>query len=164
MSLTHVDEKGNARMVDVSEKPVTTRHAVAKGRISLLPSTMEAIAEGRLAKGDVFAVARIAGIMAAKRCDELIPLCHSLPLSSVIVNLQPCFNPPGVEISAEVGCRARTGAEMEALAAVSISALTLYDMVKAVDKSAVIGEIRLVEKSGGRSGHLTGKESTCKEK
>lgn len=154
MEITHLDDKGNARMVDTSGKPVTLRRAVATGAIYLQGDTLAMIAEGGLPKGDVFAAARIAGIMAAKRCDELIPLCHSIPLDSVTVDLLPRDNPARVEIQSEVICRAQTGAEMEALTAVSVAALTIYDMVKAIDRTAVIGDIRLMEKSGGRSGEF----------
>jgi len=150
-------------MVDVSEKPITVRRARAKGVIYLRESTLQAIAEDKLAKGDVFAVARIAGILAAKRCDELIPLCHTIPLDSVEMDLQPRSDPAGIEIESRVTCRAKTGAEMEALLAVSVAALAIYDMVKAIDRTATIGDIRLVEKSGGRSGRFVRKEDACKE-
>ena len=159
MDLTHLDNKGRAKMVDVSGKPVTVRRAVARGAIYLQESTLEAIAGDKIAKGDVFAAARLAGITAAKRCDELIPLCHSIPLDSVSVTLGAEANPPRVEIESEVVCSARTGAEMEALLAVSIAALTVYDMVKSIDRTAVIGDIRLVEKSGGKSGKFVRGES-----
>jgi cyclic pyranopterin phosphate synthase len=151
LEITHLDDKGNARMVDTSGKAVTLRRAVATGSIYLAEATLNAIAEGGLPKGDVFAAARIAGIMAAKRCDELIPLCHNIPLDSVSVDLRPCPSPARVEITSEVVCRAQTGAEMEALVAVSVAALTIYDMVKAIDRTATIGDIRLLEKSGGKS-------------
>jgi cyclic pyranopterin monophosphate synthase len=164
MELTHIDDKGQAKMVDTSEKPVTLRLARARGFIHLQASTLDAIAAGELAKGNVLAAARIAGIMAAKRCDEIIPLCHTIPLDSVNMSLRMCTEPPGVEIESEVVCQARTGAEMEALAAVSVSALTVYDMVKAIDREAVIGEIRLIEKSGGKSGHFTRREDICPER
>lgn len=165
MRITHLDDKGNARMVDTSGKPVTARRAVAAGAIYLSKSTLDMIAEGCVPKGDVFAAARIAGIMAAKRCDELIPLCHSIPLDSVTVDLRPSTSSgnPCVEIRSEVICRAQTGAEMEALTAVSIAALTIYDMVKAVDKTATIGDIRLLEKSGGKSGDFVREDQQCQE-
>ena len=150
-------------MVDVSGKPVTARRARARGTIYLQQATLDAITDGRSPKGDVFAAARIAGIMAAKRCDELIPLCHSLALDSAAIDLQPRSDPPRVEVCSETTCTAKTGAEMEALVAVSVAALTIYDMVKAMDKAAVIGDIQLVEKSGGKSGHFTREENTCKE-
>lgn len=158
-------------MVDVSGKPVTVRSARARGTIYLQQATLDAITDpcpgtdflGDRGKGDVFAAARIAGIMAAKRCDELIPLCHSLALEHVVIDLQPRCDPPRVEICSEVTCTAKTGAEMEALVAVSVAALTIYDMVKAVDKAAVISDIQLVEKSGGKSGHFSREENVCKE-
>ncbi len=140
-------------MVDVSGKDVSARRARATGAVFLKKSTLDAIAENRVGKGSVFAAAKIAGIMAAKRCGELIPLCHSLPLESVSVDLEMALDPPRVVISCEVTCTAKTGAEMEALTAVSVAALTVYDMVKAIDREAVIGDIELAEKSGGRSGH-----------
>lgn len=161
MKLTHIDEDGGANMVDISEKPVTIRRARARSAVYLLKSTLELIAQNGLPKGDVFAAARIAGIMAAKRCDDLIPLCHSLPLDSVNVDLEPHSDPPRVEISSEVVCTAKTGAEMEALTAVSVAALTIYDMVKSVDREARISDICLVEKSGGKSGHFAAKEKKC---
>jgi cyclic pyranopterin monophosphate synthase len=151
-TLSHLDAAGNAHMVDVSAKAVTRRVAVASGLIDMKPETLETIAKGGIAKGDVFAVARLAGIMAAKRTDELIPLCHGLGLESVSVDFEPL--PPGrVRISAQARVTGRTGVEMEALTAVSVAALTVYDMCKAIDKSMRIGEIQLEEKDGGRSGH-----------
>jgi len=158
MDLTHLDEKGRARMVDVSQKSVTQREARAKGAIFLQDSTLEAIAEGKLPKGDVFAAARLAGIMAAKKCSELIPLCHSIALDSVEVELTPARGPARVEMTSRVSCAAKTGAEMEALVAVSVAALTVYDMVKAIDRTATIGDIRLIEKSGGKSGRFAREE------
>ena len=163
MDITHLDEDGRLRMVDVSGKPATVRRARAAATIYLQQTTLDAIAENRLAKGDVFATARIAGIMAAKRCDELIPLCHTLGLDKVGIDIRVCTGPPRVEIESELSCRARTGAEMEALLAVSVAALTIYDMVKAVDREAVIGDIRLLEKSGGKSGRFARKERPCRE-
>ncbi len=159
MDFTHLDKKGRAQMVDVSEKKVGLRHAKARGAIYLQESTLAAIAQDKLAKGDVFSAARLAGIMAAKRCDELIPLCHSIPLEHVSIELRPDSNPARVEIESEVICRAKTGAEMEALLAVTVAALTVYDMVKAVDRAAKIGEIRLTEKSGGKSGRFLREEN-----
>lgn len=150
MGLTHIDEKGAARMVDVSHKEATKRRALARGRVLLSPDTLQAIKEGQTKKGDVLAVARIAGIMAAKRTPELIPLCHPLPISSV--KLELAAQEDGVLIEAEVTTTAPTGVEMEALTAVSVAALTVYDMIKAVERGAVIDEIYLVEKSGGKSG------------
>lgn len=148
---THLDDRGAARMVDVGEKAVTRRRAVARGRVRMQPQTLAKIRDGAVAKGDVFQVARLAGIQAAKRTGDLIPLCHPLGLDSVRVDLCP-EGEDAVLIEAEVTVEARTGVEMEALTAVSIAALTLYDMCKAVDKSMVLDAIHLVEKSGGRSG------------
>ena len=150
--LSHTDARGRARMVDVSEKAATLREATARGEVRMQPATLRLIAGGALPKGDVLAVARLAGIMAAKRTAELIPLCHPLMLTKVAVDLTPA-PPDRVEIEATVRVSGKTGVEMEALTAVSVAALTLYDMVKAVDKSMVIGDIELVEKKGGRSGH-----------
>lgn len=162
--LTHIDGKGQAEMVDVSEKSITTRRARAAGIVYVLPATLDAITENSLPKGEAFSVARIAGIMAAKRCDQLIPLCHSLPLSNISVYFETYTDPARVEIMSEVACEARTGAEMEALMAVTIAALTIYDMVKAIDREARIGDIHLVEKSGGKSGHFVAEAEKCKEK
>jgi len=148
--LTHVDPKGAARMVDVSAKPVTAREAVARGRIRIAASAMRLVRAGRVEKGGVVEVARLAGILAAKRTSDAIPLCHPLPLSHVDVVLRPRRD--GFEIEARVRTDAKTGAEMEALHAVAVAALTVYDMVKAADKAMTIGEIRVVRKSGGRSG------------
>ena len=150
--LTHLDAEGRARMVDVGEKAVTHRVAVARGEVYMARETLDRIAAGRLPKGDVLAVARIAGIQAAKRTDEWIPLCHSLPLDAVAVELEPDAEGPCVRIEARAEVRARTGVEMEALVAVSAAALTLYDMCKAIDRGIEVRSIRLVEKSGGRSG------------
>ncbi len=162
MELSHVDESGKARMVDVSEKPITERYARARGTVYVRQPTLDAIAENRVAKGDVLSTARIAGIMAAKRCDELIPLCHSLPLDSVEIGLTLCADRSSVEIESRVSCHGRTGVEMEALVAVSIAALTIYDMVKAIDREATISDIRLVEKAGGKSGHFEREGESCK--
>jgi len=139
-------------MVDVGDKAETERVAVARGAVLLQPATLELIASGSAAKGDVLGVARVAGIMAAKRTHELIPLCHPLLLTSVGVDLALAADPPRVEITATVKTRGQTGVEMEALTAVSVAALTIYDMVKAVDRGMTITEIRLTHKSGGRSG------------
>lgn len=149
--LSHVGKKGEARMVDVSRKPATSRVAVAKGRVSMSKAARAALARGNAKKGDVLGIARLAGILAAKRTAELIPLCHALPLAEITIELEP--DSSGVAITATAKTVAQTGVEMEALTAVSVAALTLYDMLKAVDRSMTIGEIRLVEKSGGRSGH-----------
>jgi cyclic pyranopterin phosphate synthase len=149
--LTHFDEAGNAAMVDVAGKAETKRTATARGAVVMAPATLALIEEGRAAKGDVLAVARLAGIMAAKRTGELIPLCHPLMLSKVAVELAPA-PPDRVEIEATVSLTGRTGVEMEALTAVSVAALTVYDMVKAVDREMRIEAVRLVHKAGGRSG------------
>jgi cyclic pyranopterin phosphate synthase len=149
--LTHFDEAGNAVMVDVSAKDVTARVAVAEGRVVVAPATLAAIRDRAIAKGDVLAVARLAGIMAAKRTAELIPLCHPLPLASVALALEP-EGEDTVRITATVKVTGRTGVEMEALTAVSVAALTVYDMCKAIDRAMRIEGIRLLHKSGGRSG------------
>jgi cyclic pyranopterin monophosphate synthase len=148
--LSHVDEGGRVRMVDVSAKAVTAREAVASGHITLSRAALRLIRTGRIAKGDPLQTARLAGIMAAKRTSELIPLCHPLALSHVDVVLTPAAD--GYDIEARARTTAQTGVEMEALTAVSVAALTIYDMVKAVDKTMEIGHIRLMEKHGGRSG------------
>jgi cyclic pyranopterin phosphate synthase len=149
--LTHFDEQGRAAMVDVSAKPVTERVAVARGRVVMAPATLERIREGAMGKGDVLGVARIAGIMAAKRTGELIPLCHPLMLSKVAVDLTPA-PPDAVEIEATVKLAGQTGVEMEALTAVTVAALTVYDMCKAIDRGMRIDAVRLAHKSGGKSG------------
>ena len=148
--LTHINEQGRARMVDVGGKAPTARRAVAAGRIVLSPETAARIREGRVAKGDVLAVAQVAGIQAAKHCWELIPMCHQLPLTGV--DLRFSVTDTSVEITAEVRCHGVTGVEMEALTAVSAAALTIYDMCKAIQKDMVIEAVRLLEKSGGKSG------------
>jgi cyclic pyranopterin monophosphate synthase len=153
--LTHFDDQGQALMVDVGDKDVTVREAVARGQVSMNPETLEVILQGRASKGDVLGVARIAGIMAAKKTPDLIPLAHPLPLSSVKVEFFPDRERSLVEIEARVKVTARTGVEMEALTAASVAALTIYDMCKAIDRGMVISAIRLMEKSGGRSGHFT---------
>ncbi len=151
--LTHLDDSGNARMVDVAKKPVSSRVAVAEGFITVDPDTLKAISRGNVPKGDVFACARIAAIQAAKRCDVLIPLCHTLPLDQVDVSFKATDEGSGrsrsarIRIQASVSVTARTGVEMEALTAVAIAALTIYDMCKAIDKSMRIGDIRLVSKT-----------------
>jgi cyclic pyranopterin monophosphate synthase len=150
--LTHFDEHGRARMVDVGAKDETHRVAVASGEVRMQPETVQLIEEGRAGKGDVLAVAEIAGIMAAKKTAELVPLCHPLPLTSVKLTLNTDRKSNRVLIEATVETRGKTGVEMEALTAVSVAALTVYDMVKAVDRGMVIGEVRLEHKSGGRSG------------
>ena len=150
--LTHFDAEGRAHMVDVTGKPVTLREAVASAQVKMSPETLAIIVEGRAGKGDVLGVARLAGIMAAKRTADLIPLCHPLPLSKVALDLTPDAALPGVRIRATVRTSGQTGVEMEALTAVSVAALTLYDMVKAAEKGMEIGAIRLEMKDGGRSG------------
>ncbi|MFT4148944.1 MAG: cyclic pyranopterin monophosphate synthase MoaC [Paracoccaceae bacterium] len=152
--LTHFDADGAARMVDVTDKPATDRIAVARGQIAMSPETLALIAEGRAGKGDVLGVARLAGIMAAKRTSDLIPLCHPLALTKVAVDLTCDPAIPGVAIEATVRTSGQTGVEMEALTAVSVAALTVYDMVKAVQKDMVIGAVRLVMKEGGKSGRF----------
>jgi cyclic pyranopterin phosphate synthase len=150
--LSHIDKKGEARMVDVSDKAATTRTAVAEGFVAMQAETLALLQSGETPKGDVLATARIAGIMAAKRTHELIPLCHPLNLTKVAVQLEPNDKPPGVRVTAEVTTAGQTGVEMEALTAVSVACLTLYDMLKAVDRTMSFEGIRLLEKSGGRSG------------
>ncbi|MGE0667442.1 MAG: cyclic pyranopterin monophosphate synthase MoaC [Sphingomonadales bacterium] len=154
--LTHFDEDGNAVMVDVSGKDVTSRVAVARGRISMQAQTLAMIRDGGHKKGDVLGVARLAGIMAAKRTSDLIPLCHPLALDKVTVELACIEADNAVEIEATVKVTGRTGVEMEALTAVSVAALTVYDMCKAVDRGMRIGDIRLIHKSGGKSGTFEG--------
>lgn len=151
-SLTHLDDQGAARMVDVSEKAVTAREAVAEGRVAMAAATLDVILAGNAKKGDVMGVARIAGIMAAKRTHELVPLCHPLMLSKVEVEIAPDPALPGLVITARVKTSGQTGVEMEALTAVSVACLTVYDMAKAVDRGMRIEGMRLLEKSGGRSG------------
>ncbi|MFG1479039.1 cyclic pyranopterin monophosphate synthase MoaC [Xanthobacter sp. V4C-4] len=151
-SLTHLDDQGAARMVDVSSKAVTAREAVAEGRIAMAPATLQMVLSGNARKGDVLGVARIAGIMASKRAHELIPLCHPLMLSKVEVEIDAAPDLPGLVVTARVKTSGQTGVEMEALTAVSVACLTLYDMAKAVDRGMRIEGIRLIEKSGGRSG------------
>jgi cyclic pyranopterin phosphate synthase len=150
--LTHFDEQGAARMVDVSDKAVTEREAVASGRVTMLPETLALILDRRVAKGDVFGVARIAGIMAAKKTSEIIPLCHPLALSSVAIEFYPDNAASCVHIRATVRTAGRTGVEMEALTAVAAAALTIYDMCKSADRSMVLGDISLMKKTGGKSG------------
>ncbi|HSD35162.1 MAG TPA: cyclic pyranopterin monophosphate synthase MoaC [Alphaproteobacteria bacterium] len=150
--LTHFDKQGKAAMVDVGAKPESERVAVARGRVTMKPDTLALVKAGRMGKGDVLAVARLAGIMAAKRTAELIPLCHPLALTSVAVDLTLDEAGSAVEIEARVALTGRTGVEMEALTAVSVAALTVYDMCKATDRSMTLSDIRLVHKSGGKSG------------
>lgn len=152
MPLTHFDAQGDAHMVDVSDKDITARVAVAAGHIKMAKETFVIIKEGRAKKGDVLGVARLAGIMGAKKTPDLIPLCHPLPVTKVAVDLTLDADLPGVQITATVKTTGQTGVEMEALSAVSIAALTVYDMAKAVDKGMQIGGIRVVLKDGGKSG------------
>ncbi len=150
--LTHFDDQGQAHMVDVSAKPVTDRVAVARGAVKMSPETLALITEGRAKKGDVLGVARLAGIMAAKKTADLIPLCHPLPITKVALDLRPDTDLPGIIVEATVKTGGQTGVEMEALTAVSVACLTIYDMVKAVEKSMSIEGIRLILKDGGKSG------------
>jgi len=154
-SLTHLDSQGQAHMVDVGDKDVTRRSALAEGYVVMAPETLEMISLGKHKKGDVLATCRIAGIMAAKKCSELIPLCHGLNLSSVKVELQAQPEHHRMRVEAHCSLDAKTGVEMEALTAVSVAALTLYDMCKAVDKQMYIEGIRLLEKTGGRSSNFS---------
>ena len=150
--LSHVDRRGRARMVDISDKDETKREAVARGVITMQPETLRMIQQGSLPKGDVLAAARLAGVMAAKRVPDLIPLCHPLLLTSAEIEFTPVERAGRLDIESRVRITGRTGAEMEALTAVAVAALTVYDMCKAVDKAMVIGSIRLVVKKGGKSG------------
>ena len=150
--LTHFDERGRAHMVDVGEKPTSARRAVAEGRIAMSQTTLELIVAGGHKKGDVIGVARVAGIMAAKRTSDLIPLCHPLALTRIEIECEPGINASDVYCRATVETQGKTGVEMEALTAVQITLLTIYDMCKAVDRAMTMSQIRLVEKSGGKSG------------
>lgn len=150
--LTHVDRRGRVKMVEVTEKPITVREAVARGEVRMRPDTLALILENRIAKGEVLAVARTAGIMAAKKTSDLIPLCHPLPLTGVEINFLPDTGSGSLGIEARVKTAAQTGVEMEAMTAVAVAALAVYDMCKAVDREMVIGNVRLVVKAGGRSG------------
>jgi cyclic pyranopterin phosphate synthase len=152
-ALTHIDAKGEARMVDVSAKADTERVAVAEGHVVMTRKTLDLIVKGNAAKGDVLGTARVAGIMAAKRTSDLIPLCHPLALSKVTLDITPDTKLPGCRVRATVKVKGPTGVEMEALTAVSVACLTIYDMVKAVERGIHIEAIRLVEKKGGKSGH-----------
>jgi cyclic pyranopterin monophosphate synthase len=152
--LTHLGRRGEARMVDVSPKAVTERVAVAEGRVAMSAKTLDAVLKGDAKKGDVLGAARIAGIMAAKRTHELIPLCHPLAISQIAVDIDPDRTLPGLIVRARVAVSAKTGVEMEALTAVSVACLTIYDMVKALERGMRIEAIRLIEKSGGKSGHF----------
>jgi len=152
--LTHVDESGRIRMVDIGSKPDNERIAVARGEVEMLPETLKLIKNGAIKKGDVLTVAQIAGMMAAKKTSDLIPLCHPLSLTKIDIELELIDSLPGVQITATVRTKGKTGVEMEALTAVSVSALTIYDMAKAVEKTMKIQNIRLIEKHGGLSGDV----------
>jgi cyclic pyranopterin phosphate synthase len=150
--LSHLDEAGRARMVDVSDKPATARSASAEGTLTCAPETLQAVLEGRTPKGAVISTAEIAGVMGAKKTSELIPLCHPLPLSKIDVKIDPDAALPGFRVRAEAKATANTGVEMEALTAATVACLTLYDMMKAIDRGMVIGDVRVLTKAGGRSG------------
>jgi len=152
MKLSHLNEKGEARMVDVSDKAVTQRTARAEGFVTMTPGTLALVEKGEAKKGDVLATARIAGIMAAKKTHELIPLCHPLAITKAAVDFELSREPAGIRVTSEVAVAGQTGVEMEALTAVSVACLTIYDMLKAADKAMTICDIRLLEKTGGRSG------------
>lgn len=152
MALTHFDKDGQAHMVDVSDKAVTDRIAVAEAFVRMSPATLALVTEGQAKKGDVLGVARLAGIMGAKKCADLIPLCHPLPITKVSLDLAPDSSLPGIRIAATIKTTGQTGVEMEALTAASIAALTVYDMLKAAEKSMEIGGLRVVLKDGGKSG------------
>lgn len=155
MALSHFDAAGQAHMVDVTDKAETDRIATAQGHIRMTPATLALVREGRADKGDVLGVARVAGIMAVKRTADLIPLCHPLPVTKVALELTPDDTLPGVRVTATVRCSGKTGVEMEALTAVSVACLTLYDMLKAAERSMEIGGIRVTLKEGGKSGRFT---------
>jgi len=155
MTLTHFDAAGQAHMVDVSDKDSTARMAIVGGSVRMLPATLALLRAGRAGKGDVLGIARVAGIMAAKKTSDLIPLCHPLPLTKVGIEMEPDDSLPGIRITATVRTTGQTGVEMEALTAVSVAALTIYDMLKAAEKSMQISDIRLLVKDGGKSGHYS---------
>ncbi len=152
--LSHIDASGRARMVDISSKPDTSRTAIAKGEVVMRKETLDLIESGSMGKGDVLSVAQVAGVMAAKRTSDLIPLCHPLPLNQILVEFELDEELPGIKIVASAKTMGKTGVEMEALTAVAVSALTIYDMAKAVEKTMLIQNIRLVEKRGGQSGDV----------
>ncbi len=156
--LSHLAKGGEARMVDVSAKPATERVAVAEGRVTMLPATLDLVLKGDAKKGDVLGAARIAGILAAKKTHELIPLCHPLPVTKVAIDIEPDHRLPGLIVRASAKVTGQTGVEMEALTAVSVACLTIYDMVKAVERGMRIEGIRLIEKSGGKSGRYRARE------
>jgi cyclic pyranopterin phosphate synthase len=162
-SLTHLDEKGNPRMVDVGDKPVARRMAIAEGSIRMSPATLRAVTDGSVSKGNVITVAELAGVMGAKRTADLIPLCHPLPVTSIRVQLSVDDALPGLRARAEVRVDGKTGVEMEALTAVSCALLTVYDMCKALDRTMEIGMVRLLHKEGGRSGTWTAESETRDE-
>jgi len=151
-SLTHIGAEGQARMVDVSDKAATERMAIAEGKVRMGASTLRTILAGNAKKGDVIGAARIAGIMAAKKTSELIPLCHPISLTKVLVDIEPDDALPGLAVRAEARCKGQTGVEMEALTAVSVACLTIYDMAKAIDRGMIVEAVRLIEKRGGKSG------------
>ncbi len=155
---THLDHEGRPRMVDVSDKEVTSRQAVVRGRVSMAPHTFQMIVDKKIAKGDVLGVARIAGIMAAKRTSDLIPLCHPLNITSVEIDFSPDPDEAAFDIEARVKTEGKTGVEMEAFVAVATAAITIYDMCKAVDRAMAVSDIHLVEKSGGRSGRYVNRK------
>ena len=152
--LTHFDKKGNPSMVDINQKDTTVRVAIANGKIVMKPSTLKRILDLDIKKGDVLNVAKLAGIMAAKKTDQLIPLCHSIPLSYVNVDLEPNIEESSINITAEASLIGKTGVEMEALTAVSVAALTIYDMCKSIDREMILTNVRLMHKSGGKSGEF----------
>jgi cyclic pyranopterin phosphate synthase len=158
MKLSHVNQKGEARMVDISSKEPSERTAEASAQVRMKPETLRLIAQGDIPKGDVFAAARIAGILAAKKTDQLIPLCHNLPLEGIEIHFQPDEAAHRVHIAAVARCTYKTGAEMEALTAAAVAALTIYDMCKAADKDMIIGDLKLIKKTGGKSGEYTRKD------
>ncbi|HHW61006.1 MAG TPA: cyclic pyranopterin monophosphate synthase MoaC [Syntrophomonadaceae bacterium] len=155
MDFTHINAEGRARMVDVSQKDDTERIAIAEGMISMQPETLAAIESGGIKKGDVLSVAQVAGIMGAKQTAQLVPMCHPLMITSIDINFELDKNIPGVRVRSTVKTTGKTGVEMEAITAVSIALVTIYDMCKALDKWMIIGEIKLMEKSGGKSGHIS---------
>ncbi len=161
--LSHIDQTGSAKMVDVGEKQITDRVAIAQGEVVMSTETLDLIREGSLKKGDVLTVARVAGITAAKRTSDLIPLCHPLELTSIQVDFELDEDLPGIKIISEVRTRGRTGVEMEALTAVSLAALTIYDMGKSAEKTMIIQNIRLIEKRGGKSGDFKVEDGSSNE-
>ncbi len=163
MGITHLDSRGKARMVGIGDKNSTDRTAVATGVVRMRPDTLRLISDGAAPKGDVLAAARIAGIMAAKKAPELVPLCHNILINSIQVDVEPDESSSSVKIRATVSSHGKTGVEIEALTAVSVAAITVYDMLKAVDRGMVIHDVKLVEKKGGKSGHYLREIETAKE-